>query len=31
MDVPVPHALESTNVKPTSIWEVPPPAARTAD
>jgi hypothetical protein len=25
MDVPVPHALESTHVKPTSIWEVPPP------
>jgi predicted nicotinamide N-methyase len=31
MDVPVPHALESTHVKPTSIWEVPPPAARTVD
>jgi predicted nicotinamide N-methyase len=31
MDVPVPHALESTHVKPTSIWEVPPPATRTAD
>ena len=26
MDVPVPHALESTHVKPTSIWEVPGPA-----
>jgi predicted nicotinamide N-methyase len=24
MDVPVPHALESTHVKATSIWEVPP-------
>jgi predicted nicotinamide N-methyase len=24
MDVPVPYALESTDVKPTSIWEVPP-------
>jgi predicted nicotinamide N-methyase len=25
MDVPVPHALESTHVKATSIWEVPAP------
>src|SRR5262249_23026151 len=30
MDVPVPHALESTHVKATSIWEVPGPvSART--
>jgi predicted nicotinamide N-methyase len=28
MDVPVPDVLESTHVKSTSIWEVPPPGAR---
>jgi predicted nicotinamide N-methyase len=27
MDVPVPHALESTHVKATSIWEVPAPVS----
>jgi predicted nicotinamide N-methyase len=32
MDIPVPHALESTHVKATSVWEVPGPAgARRAD
>jgi predicted nicotinamide N-methyase len=30
MDVPVPPALESTHVKPTSIWEVPAPGSGAA-
>jgi predicted nicotinamide N-methyase len=30
MDVPVPHALESTHVKATSIWEVPGPVSARA-